>query len=165
MAGSGSPIVIVPYDGRWPARFERERLGLGRVFDGVDATIEHVGSTAVPGLGGKPILDIMIGVRSLEDIESRIDDLEALGYEYVREYESQLPERRYFRKSGTQHVHCVQLGGPFWASHLRFRDHLRAHPEIAEAYYQLKRELAERYRDDRVAYLEGKSSFIESVLE
>ncbi len=159
-------VVIVPYDPDWPRRFQVERSALAAVFAGTEAVIEHVGSTAVPGLGAKPVIDIMVGVADLVDVERRIPALEAAGYEYVPQYETQLPARRYFRKprvgSRAFHVHCVIAGTDFWIGHLAFRDHLRAHPESAAAYYELKRELAMGVPKDQ--YTEAKSSFIENVL-
>lgn len=159
-------VILVPYNPDWPRRFDEERSILAAVFAGGEAVIEHVGSTAVPELGGKPIIDVMVGLRTLADIEARIPALEAVGYEYVQEYEKQLPERRYFRKPrlGPRafHVHCVIDGSEFWLRHLAFRDYLRAHPECASAYYKLKRDLAKRLNKEE--YTEDKSPFIEAVL-
>ena len=139
---------------------------LAAVFVGADVAIEHVGSTAVPNLGSKPVIDVMVGVRTLDEVEVRIPQLESAGYEYVPEYEKQLPERRYFRKPrfGARefHVHCVVKGSVFWIRHLAFRDYLRAHPETASAYYDLKRDLAARLTKEQ--YTDAKSSFIEGVL-
>ena len=159
-------VIIVPYDPDWPRRFDEERRLLAAVFEGSDAVVEHVGSTAVPGLGAKPVIDIMVGVPALVEAEGRIPALEAAGYEYVPKYETQLPLRRYFRKPrlGPRifHVHCVATGGDLWIRHLAFRDHLRGHPESAAAYYSLKRELALRVSKEE--YAEAKSPFIEGVL-
>jgi len=162
-------VIIVPYDAEWPTRFARERKELEEIFRGVGAVIEHVGSTAVPGLGAKPIIDILLGVTSLSEVESRIPQLEGRGFEYVAEYESELPERRYFRKPQvgprTVHLHCVVCGGEFWVRHLAFRDHLRTHANDASAYFDLKRKLAARHTDDRSAYTDAKSDFIQSIVE
>ena len=159
-------VTIVPYDPDWPRRFDEERRTLAGVFAGSDAAIEHIGSTGVPGLGAKPIVDIMVGVPMLVEVEERIPALEEAGYEYVPEYEKQLPDRRYFRKPrmGRRafHVHCVVTGSDFWIRHLAFRDHLRAHPESATAYFDLKRELARRV--SKQEYTDAKSPFIEGVL-
>jgi len=161
-----APVTVVPYDPDWPRRFDEERRVLAAVFGGSEAVIEHVGSTAVPGLGAKPVIDIIVGVPVLVEVESRIPALEAAGYQYVPEYETQLPDRRYFRKPrlGPRafHVHCVVTGSDFWIRHLAFRDHLRAHPETVAAYYSLKRELAMRVSKED--YTEAKSPFIERVL-
>ena len=159
-------VTIVPYDPEWPRRFDEERRELGAVFAGVEAVIEHVGSTAVPGLAAKPVIDIIVGVAVLAEVERRIPALEAAGYEYVPAYEQQLPDRRYFRKPrlGPRafHVHCVVTGSDFWIRHLAFRDHLRTHPEAAAAYHHLKRELATRLSKE--AYTQAKSPFIEGIL-
>jgi GrpB-like predicted nucleotidyltransferase (UPF0157 family) len=159
-------VTVVPYDPAWPGRFDEERRALAAVFVGSDAVIEHIGSTAVPGLGAKPVIDIMVGVPVLVAVDDRIPALEAAGYEYVQEYEQQLPDRRYFRKPrlGPRafHVHCVVRGSDFWNLHLAFRDRLRAHPELAAAYDSLKRELA--LRVSKGEYTEAKSPFIEGVL-
>lgn len=159
-------VIIVPYDPAWPRRFAEEREALAAVFAGSDVTIEHIGSTSVPGLGAKPIIDIMVGVTALAVVERRIPALDAAGYEYVQKYEMQLPQRRYFRKPRGAvrafHAHCVVKESDFWVRHLAFRDHLRTHPESAAAYEQVKRELAQRV--PREAYAEAKSPFIESVL-
>jgi GrpB-like predicted nucleotidyltransferase (UPF0157 family) len=161
-------VVLAPYDPDWPRQFETERALLGRVFADAAVSIEHVGSTAVPGLGAKPVIDIMIGVSALAEVESRIPELERHGYEYVREYEARLPERRYLRKprvgSRTHHVHAVVRGSAFWYRHLLFRDYLRAHPEAAAAYLELKQRLASRHRADPASYSDGKSAFVEAVL-
>ena len=159
-------ITIVPYDPDWPRRYDRERVVLGTVFGECEAVIEHVGSTAVGGLGAKPVIDVIVGLLRLADAEERTGALEAVGYEYVQEYEKQLPERRYFRKprSGPSayHLHCVLKGSAFWVRHLAFRDYLRTHPDAAAAYYQLKCELAARFSKEE--YTEAKSPFIEGIL-
>jgi GrpB-like predicted nucleotidyltransferase (UPF0157 family) len=159
-------VILVAYDPEWPYRFEQERSVLAAVFAGSEAAIEHVGSTAVPGLGSKPVIDIMVGVSALSEADRRIAILEDAGYEYVQAYESQLPERRYFRKPRfgprLYHLHCVVRDGEFWVRHIAFRDYLRAHPEAATAYYELKRELAARC--SRKDYTDAKSPFIEGIL-
>jgi GrpB-like predicted nucleotidyltransferase (UPF0157 family) len=123
-------VDIVPYDDTWPERFEAEREVLRAVFAGIDAGIEHVGSTAVPGLGAKPIVDVMVGVSNLAEVETLFAALEREGYRYVQAHEATIPERRYFRKPilgpSAFHLHCVVKGGAFWARQLAFRDYLRA---------------------------------------
>ena len=160
-------MVVVPYDPRWPELFERERAVLSAVLP-AGARIEHVGSTAVPGLAAKPIIDIMVGVSDLAEVETRIHAIESLGYTYVPKYEAELPERRYFRRPSahprTHHLHCVREGGDFWARHLAFRDRLRADAALAERYGSLKRDLADRFRADRRGYAEAKGPFIRDVL-
>jgi GrpB-like predicted nucleotidyltransferase (UPF0157 family) len=159
-------VDIVPYDDTWPERFEAEREVLRAVFAGIDAGIEHVGSTAVPGLGAKPIVDVMVGVSNLAEVETLFAALEREGYRYVQAHEATIPERRYFRKPilgpSAFHLHCVVKGGAFWARQLAFRDYLRAHRDAAAAYERLKRELAGRL--SRTEYTEAKGPFIEAIL-
>lgn len=161
-------MVVVPYDPSWPAGFEQERVALAGIFPSSVATIEHIGSTAVTGLGAKPVIDIMLGVDQLAVVVERAAAIEELGYEYVPEYESELPDRRYFRKPvqrpRTHHLHAVERGGEFWRRHLTFRDLLRANPDTAQDYYALKRRLSRHYGHDRDAYTEAKTKFIERCL-
>ena len=163
-----SQIRVVPYDPTWPELFAAEHPALKAVFQPLSGVIEHIGSTSVPGLGAKPVIDIMVGVERLGDVEPRVPTLEGLGYEYVPEYEAQLPERRYFRKPRirprTHHVHIVERGSTFWTRHLLFRDYLRRHPDVADDYYRLKRQLAARLGGDGVAYTEAKSQFIAAAM-
>ena len=162
------PVGIVNYDPQWPVLYEEEK---GRILDVIGrriAAIEHIGSTAVPELAAKPIIDIMIAVRRLADADECIEPLQDIGYEYVREFEVEMPERRFFRKGPpeerTYHIHMIELTSEFWERHLLFRDYLRTHPEVAQQYYQLKKELAARYGSDREAYAEAKTPFIESIV-
>ncbi len=146
---------------------EKERI-LGTV-GGVLIGLEHVGSTSVPGLAAKPIVDIMGAVRSLDDARKIIEPLASIGYQYVPEYEEFIPERRYFRKEATEpashHLHVVEPTTDFWRDHLLFRDYLRAGPEQAREYEAFKRELARRIPHDRVAFTDAKTPEIESLLE
>ncbi len=128
--------------------------------------IEHVGSTAVPGLEAKPIIDIMVGVRQLvRATEHCIAPLARIGYEYVPK---PYPDRRFFRRgpwgNGTHHLHLVEWGGEDWRRALRFRDYLRQHPDAARQYADLKRQLAAAHGRDRRAYAADKTAFIEDVL-
>lgn len=157
------PIAIVDYDPGWPAAFEAARAALLAAVGGALVDLEHIGSTAVPGLAAKPTVDLMAGVAALSDAERCIAPLAALGWAYVPAYEAQLPERRYFRKPGF-HLHVVEAHGPFWERHLLFRDYLRAHPKQALHYQQLKRVLAARCGDDLAAYAAGKRGFV-AVIE
>lgn len=160
-------ITITHYDPQWPILYEEEKARiLGVIGDKVMA-IEHIGSTAVPGLGAKPIIDIMVAVRHLADAEECIEPLQSVGYEYVPEYEVSIPERRYFRKGPPEahrHLHMVERTSDFWERHILFRNLLRAHPEIAQQYYLLKKELATKFGPNRDAYTDAKTSFIESVV-
>ena len=162
----GGAIEIAEYDPAWPGAYERERAAiLGALGDLVFA-IEHVGSTAVPGLGAKPIIDMMVAVRGVFDDGQRcVAPLQALGYEYMGE--RGIPGRLFFARPiprpRTHHLHMVEPESDFWCRHLLFRDYLRGHPEEARAYYELKVRLAARFQADRDAYTEAKTEFIRSV--
>lgn len=164
-----APVVIVSYDTAWPALFEAERDRITAAIGLHITCIEHIGSTAVPGLAAKPIIDMMIGLRSLDDASATIKPLTALGYTYVPAHETSMPERRYFSKGrdnvegASHHIHMVVEGGAFWKRHLLFRDYLRAHPQDAAAYGVLKLRLADQYRHDRAAYTDAKTDFITAV--
>ncbi len=165
---SGRPIVIADYDPEWPRRFRRECEAIFRTCGrSAFLRIEHVGSTAVPGLAAKPIVDMMPGVLSLADVPPLVATLASIGYEYVPEYEAELPERRYFRKDvGGERafqLHVVEVGSDFWKRHLLFRDYLRAHDEAAAEYERLKRRLAAEYGADREGYTQAKTEFITGI--
>jgi GrpB-like predicted nucleotidyltransferase (UPF0157 family) len=161
------PIEVVDYDPRWPLRYQRERDRIAAALGEHAVAIEHVGGTAVPGLPAKPVIDIMVGVPDIERAGQAVAGLINLGYQYVPELESQLPERRYFRRGTpeTHHVHMVAVSSDFWEEHLLFRDYLRTHPQAAEEYGKLKRGLANRFRFDRDAYRAGKVPFIDTVVD
>jgi GrpB-like predicted nucleotidyltransferase (UPF0157 family) len=161
-------VVIVEYDPRWPALYEAERDRILATVGDFVIAIEHIGSTAVPGLGAKPIIDIMPAVRSLADAEKCVEPLAGIGYEYVPEYNELIPERRYFHKgpddARTAHLHMVEQTSEFWQRHVLFRDWLRTHPEDAQEYYRLKKELAARFGRDREGFTDAKGPFIESIV-
>ncbi|HEY0323990.1 MAG TPA: GrpB family protein [Pyrinomonadaceae bacterium] len=165
----GEQIVIVEYNPRWPALFEEEKARILGLIHAWVESVEHIGSTSVPGLGAKPIIDIMVGIRSLADAPECISRLETIGYEYVPKHEAVLPLRRFFHKSATpcartHHLHMVEPTGEFWERHILFRDALRANPETARQYYELKKALAARFGSDRDSYTDAKTSFIEAVV-
>lgn len=163
-----SQVVVDPYSTRWPVVFDTVRDELSSALVPVAATIEHIGSTSVPGLAAKPVVDVLVGVRALADVESRIPALDAGGYGYVQKYERELPMRRYFVKASVSslrvHVHAVEQGSRLWREHLAFRDALRADAELRARYQQLKLQLAAAHADDKSAYTAAKAPFIQSVL-
>ncbi len=159
------PVEIVTYDPAWPLRFEEERARIAEALGSRAPVIEHIGSTAVPGLAAKPVIDVLLGLRSYPLDEAGVRALESLGYEYRGEFG--IPGRQFFRKGEprSHHVHAVELGSDLWVSHLAFRDRLRDHPEEAARYASLKRELVSRYRNERGRYTEAKAPFIEELLQ
>jgi GrpB-like predicted nucleotidyltransferase (UPF0157 family) len=162
------PVVLSAYSPMWPSIFEIERGTLQAAL-GDAVLIEHIGSTAVPGLGAKPIIDMLVGAPDLAIVEARIPRLVEAGYRYVPEFERAIPERRYFTKTdgqpGSFQVHAVALDGAFWKRHLAFRDALRRDAALAEKYWRLKLQLAARFPDDRAAYADAKGAFIRAALD
>jgi len=152
------PVVLVPYCSDWPALFLQARAELAGVFAGLTVAIEHVGSTAVPGLAAKPIVDLLLGAPSLADIEVRIDAIAALGYEYIPRYEIELPMRRFFKRVAPRscHLHAVAFGSAFWREQLAFRDALRGDPALAGQYRELKYRLAASFHDDAERYTSAR---------
>jgi len=162
-----APIHLVPYDPSWPSLFELERGILERAIEPwLSGPIEHIGSTAVPGLVAKPVIDIMAAVNSLDVSRPAIRVLVDLGWVYFP-YRAEV--MHWFCKPSpafrTHHLHLVPLSSRLWAERIAFRDYLRRDPMGATEYAQLKRQLAERYEFDREAYTEAKGSFVQRVLD
>ena len=159
-------VSIVPYDATWPARFRELAVPMRRVLRDVARRIDHIGSTSVPGLDAKPIIDIQISVQTFEPISAFRDPLESLGYIFRSENEERT--KRYFREvPGTMrtHIHVRQAGS--WAEQfaLLFRDYLRAHPEAAREYALLKYQLAAQFAADRHAYTDAKIPFTWALMQ
>jgi GrpB-like predicted nucleotidyltransferase (UPF0157 family) len=158
-------IEVVAHDERWPPRFEQWRRQLADALGHAALRIEHVGSTAVPGLAAKPIVDIQISVRDVEREAAYVPAIERAGVSLrVRE-----PGHRYFRPAGDRprdvQIHVCDAGSAWERDHLLFRDYLRVTPAARHAYGRLKLELADRYADDRLAYTDAKSAFILDTLD
>ncbi len=157
-------VVVTEYNPKWPAQFEAEVTELRKVFDAELLQIHHIGSTSVPGLKAKPIIDIMPIVKDIRAVDGITDKMVELGYEAMGEYG--IPGRRYFRKGGdnrTHHVHVFQVDSGDVQRHLAFRDFLRVHPEEARRYGELKASLAELHPDDIEAYMDGKHNYVQQV--
>lgn len=162
----GSPFVVVDYDETWPVLFEEFAGPVREALADLGAEVEHIGSTAVPGLAAKPIVDIDVVVRSTKDVPAAIERLRALGYVY--QGDKGIPGREAFLwppAAIPHHLYVVAAGSEPLVAHCAFRDHLREHPEVAQEYGALKRRLAEEYRDDRLGYTDAKSEFVLGVLE
>lgn len=163
-----STVVVSPWSAEWPRHFRLIREELLSVFVPLAVDVEHIGSTSVPSLDAKPVIDVLLGARSLADIESRICSLRERAYTYVPEYERELPMRRYFvRPSATTprvHLHAVELGSRIWHEHLTFRDALRSDSTLRARYEALKLRLAEEFSHDKAAYSAAKGPFIQAVL-
>jgi GrpB-like predicted nucleotidyltransferase (UPF0157 family) len=153
-------VEVVEYDDVWPARFTAEADQIRTALGPELRRIDHVGSTSVPGLAAKPVIDIALSVESFETFD--LAALEALGYRYVREYEELLPNRRYFSKPG-YHVHAYEQEHEEFLDYVRFRDYLRTHDEDRDAYGALKLRLAEDH--EREEYQDAKSVFVVRLVE
>lgn len=158
------PVIVVEYDDEWPIRFREWHQRLEEALRGVAVQIEHVGSTAVPGLAAKPIIDIQVSVTEIANEGQYVPNIEEIGVAL----RSRDTEHRYFRPSPGRprdvHIHVCTSGGEWERDHLRFRDLLRSHTVIRDAYAALKRELARTFPYDRLAYTEGKNEFIADAL-
>jgi GrpB-like predicted nucleotidyltransferase (UPF0157 family) len=164
---AGDPIRIVPYDESWPEQFQRLAQPMRHALGSVALRIDHIGSTSVPGLAAKPVIDIQISVADFDPLDAFRLPLESLGYVFRAEN----PEltKRYFREPPGQprvHVHVRRLGSFSQQLALLFRDFVRAHPDVVNEYARLKIELAKQYNrpEDREAYTDAKDPFIWQVL-
>ena len=159
------PVIVVPYDPAWPEMFATVRDRIATVLGDLAVGIEHVGSTAVPGVDAKPIIDIDVVIRNSDDFLEVATRLATLGYMHLGDLG--IVGREAFRaptESPRHHLYVLASGSAPLQAHLLLRDALRADPDLAQEYAALKRSLAERHRDDRDSYAEGKTHFITSVL-
>lgn len=154
-------VEVVPYDPAWPAHFERERHALFEALPAVIGAVHHIGSTSVEGLAAKPIIDMLMEVRSLRELDATAESLAALGYEALGEYG--IAGRRYFRKGGmrrTHQIHAFATGDENILRHLAFRDYLISNPDVRVRYAELKIGLAASCNNDIDTYCAGKDAFV-----
>ena len=161
MNGPSERIELVEHDPRWALAFDEERSALEGVFGEQAVAIEHIGSTSVPDLCAKPIVDVLVGLRELELTDEQIAAMEKRGYRFLGEHG--LPGRLFFRKEPrTHHVHVVEHGGEHWVRQITFRDALRSDAEERRRYDEFKRRLAAEGHP-RETYTELKTPFIREV--
>ncbi len=161
MSNTQDAVIIVEYDPQWPALYEQERAQLAQVLGGLAVGFEHMGSTAVPGLAAKPLIDIMVLVEKMAGPEVYAGPLQSLGYWSPIIYKDHI-----FTLKGqprTHHIHIFEQGSYEHLRHLAFRNYLRTHHEVAQEYSALKRQLAEKYKLDRDNYTESKTGFIKAL--
>ncbi|MCD4685340.1 MAG: GrpB family protein [Anaerolineae bacterium] len=154
------------YNPQWPQRFEQERVLLNAALGEDEVVdIQHIGSTSVPGLRAKPIIDILVAVETFAPVEEYGERLGPVGYQYFPHGDE--GERLFFWKGipRTHHLHIVEYATWEHQRHIIFRDYLRAHPDIARRYTQVKEELATAFKHDRPAYTRGKTAFIKAIME
>jgi len=158
-------VAVHPYTPEWERLFGEEKARLLACIGDYVLDIQHIGSTSVPGLAAKPIIDIGIAVASFEEATRGIPPLEQIDYTYRGE--EGIPRRHLFIKGEprTHNLHMNEIHSADWQNTIAFRDYLRQHPDSAQAYAALKTRLAQQFPDDLQGYLMGKADFIKQVLE
>jgi GrpB-like predicted nucleotidyltransferase (UPF0157 family) len=159
-------VTLAKHHGEWAAAFEAEKANLEQLAGDVALDIQHFGSTSIPGLAAKPIIDILMAVRSLSEVIKIRPALESAGYEY-RENGSddvQILFAKGPEVKRTHYLHITALGSSGWQNPLAFRDYLRTHPDELRRYEELKQNLAERYSDHREQYTAGKKDYVDEVV-
>jgi len=159
-------LVVAPHDPTWRSAFEAESRQVAAALGGNLIAIHHIGSTSIPDIYAKPVIDILVEVADMTDVDLRSQEMDALGYEVMGEFG--IEGRRYFRKDDAQgtrthQVHVFQSGSDQIARHLAFRDYMIAHPEEARSYSDLKKRLADTHCDDPDGYMDGKDGFIKEI--
>lgn len=159
-------LTVEPHRDSWKRDFEIEAAKVQSALGSSVNALHHIGSTAIPGIYAKPVIDILADVTSLETVDEHLHDMQALGYESMGEFG--ISGRRFFRKNDdsgmrTHHIHAFVHRSPHIGRHLVFRDYLISHPDMAQAYSELKRGLVQTCDGDIEAYMEGKDAFIKDV--
>jgi GrpB-like predicted nucleotidyltransferase (UPF0157 family) len=159
-------IEICPHDPRWRDGFETEAKNIARALGSNLIAVHHIGSTSIPGIFAKPIIDMLVDVKDINDVDNHNSTMESLGYEVMGEFG--IDGRRYFRKDNdagvrTHHVHIFENGSPHIARHLAFRDYMIANPDQAHAYSELKQRLAGEHAENPEEYMDGKDEFIKEI--
>jgi GrpB-like predicted nucleotidyltransferase (UPF0157 family) len=158
--------AVVPHDPAWAAMFQASAAEIAAVLGPELLAIHHAGSTAIPGIRAKPIIDIVVEARQLSALDSHTAALSALGYEARGEFG--IAGRRFFTRSSngqrTHNVHCFQTGHPEIERMLNLRDYLLAHPDEARTYSRLKEDLSRQFPSDIDRYTDGKSAFVETIV-
>jgi GrpB-like predicted nucleotidyltransferase (UPF0157 family) len=159
-------VEVVPHNPRWRNAFEAEAKHIGAALGENVLAIHHIGSTAIPNIYAKPVIDLLIEVRDITKVDKQSSAMESLGYEVMGEFG--IPGRRYFRKDNqegirTHQIHSFETGSAQVKRHLAFRDYMIAHPEDARKYSELKRKLVKGHSQSMDGYIDGKDSFIKEI--
>lgn len=160
-----SHTKLISYQLSWADKFEAEKIKLREIFGDKTITIEHIGSTSIPGLSAKPIIDIAVLVEKREDGDNFIEPVEKLGYQYDKINSS--GERHFFRKGSPTEFHlsiAYQDKGSFWERQILFRDYLRNHSDLRDEYQKIKENLLKNDPTGKEDYLSGKSEFVGKIL-
>ena len=157
-------MEVVPYSPNWKEEFLSESEKISNIMKNEIINIYHIGSTAIPGIFAKPVIDILVEVKNINYIDNYNNEMERLGY--IPRGEAGIEGRRYFLKGlykRTHHVHIFETGNPEIKKHIDFRDYMVSHSEDAKRYEELKKELARKFRFDSTSYVAGKDSFIKDI--
>jgi GrpB-like predicted nucleotidyltransferase (UPF0157 family) len=157
-------VGVVSYNSNWKKMYKEESEKIKNVLSDIIIDIHHVGSTAIPGIKAKPVIDILVEVKDIEAVDRYNHKMKDLGYEVMGEYG--ILKRRFFRKGGnnrTHHIHIFQAGNEEIERHINFKEYLIAHPDKARVYSKLKEELANKYTYDVENYTNSKSDFIKEI--
>jgi GrpB-like predicted nucleotidyltransferase (UPF0157 family) len=159
-------VEVIPHNLNWRKEFEVESKRIADALGNNVVTIHHIGSTAIPGIYAKPIIDLLVEIENLVKVDEQNSSMELLGYEVMGEFG--IPGRRYFRKDNqkgdrTHHIHTFKVGSKEVKRHLAFRDYMIAHPKDAQKYSELKRRLAREYPTNIDGYIDGKDGFIKEM--
>ena len=160
-------VELKPYNPKWKEIYREESELISTTIHEYLVDIQHIGSTAIPNIVAKPIIDIAVALDSLENIEKIIKPLKEI--DYIYRGEQGIPDRHLFVKGGeefrTHHMHIMHKSHYEWKKHLFFRDYLLNHPEEVKKYSELKLQLEKKFKEDRASYTESKSEFIEIILD
>jgi GrpB-like predicted nucleotidyltransferase (UPF0157 family) len=159
-------VEVVPYNPKWRAEFEVESKSVADALGENVVAVHHIGSTAIPSIYAKPIIDLLVEVKDIIKVDGQSSAMESLGYEVMSELG--IPGRRFFRKDNqesvrTHHIHTFEIASAQVERHLAFRDYMLAHPEDAQKYSELKRELARKYPQNIDKYMDGKDGLIKEM--
>ena len=160
-------VSLVSHSSNWHTEFEQEKEKLQTILGNIALAIEHIGSTSIPGLSAKPILDIAVAVENIEALKSVIPILTEAEYDILDSIETkgEVLARKGTPDNRTHYIHVEIFGDTYWNDHIMFRDFLLKHKEYIEEYERLKKDLAKQYSDDRKKYTAAKNEFIQNVLK
>jgi len=157
-------VGVVSYNSNWKEMYKEESEKIKNVLSDIIINIHHIGSTAIPGIKAKPVIDILVEVKYIEGADQYNHKMKELGYEAMGEYG--IPKRKFFRKGGnnrTHHIHIFQVGNEEIEKHINFKEYLIAHPKKAQEYSKLKENLVNKYTCDIENYINSKSDFIKEI--
>ena len=161
-------IILKEYDPDWPIQFEKTKKTIEGTLGRYIASIEHIGSTSIPGLPAKPIVDMMVGLKDFSSADECVKGMISLGFKYIQTYEDEMPFRRFFTLKQPDagksfNIHMVEVDTPWWSRHLLFRNFLRAREDKRLEYLTLKQDLASRDWGDTNGYAGAKTPWIRAA--